>query len=159
MANHGNIIEQPRIEPLGQENQVLRGNDHGIVMVRRNQDADEVLQQVRHDNMTVDNKQGAPYACKALLPSNGKNPVELDRGDKFPKKTYIFDVTKCGNFFYIFWSVIVPPGAKVPLLEQRKKRGFCKYHNFLGHKTSQCFLFRDLVQKAIADGKSIGFPV
>ena len=47
----------------------------------------------------------------------------------------------------------VPPGAKMPPLEQRKKRGFCKYHNFLGHKTSQCFLFRDLVQSAIQDGR------
>ena len=49
--------------------------------------------------------------------------------------------------------MIVPPGAKMPPLEQRKKRGFCKYHNFLGHKTSQCFLFRDLVQGAIQDGR------
>ena len=47
--------------------------------------------------------------------------------------------------------MIVPPGAKMPPLDQRKKRGFCKYHNFLGHKTSQCFLFRDLVQGAIKD--------
>ena len=38
-------------------------------------------------------------------------------------------------------------------MEQRKKRGFCKYHNFLGHKTSQCFLFRDLIQNAIKDGR------
>lgn len=49
--------------------------------------------------------------------------------------------------------MIVPPSAKIPLLEQRKKRVFCKYHNFLGHKTSQCFLFRDLVQSAIRDGR------
>ena len=41
----------------------------------------------------------------------------------------------------------------MPPLEQRKKRGFCKYHNFLGHKTSQCFLFRDLVQKALEEGR------
>ena len=49
--------------------------------------------------------------------------------------------------------MIVPPGAKIPPLEQRKKRGFCKYHNFLGHKTSQCFLFRDLIQNAIKEGR------
>ena len=49
--------------------------------------------------------------------------------------------------------MIVPAGAKLPPLEQRKKRGFCKYHNFLGHKTSQCFLFRDLVQNAIQEGR------
>ena len=35
----------------------------------------------------------------------------------------------------------------------KKKRGFCKYHNFLGHKTSQCYLFRDLIQSAIKEGR------
>ena len=43
--------------------------------------------------------------------------------------------------------------VKIPPLDQRKKRGFCKYHSFLGHKTSQCFLFRDLIQNAIKDGR------
>jgi hypothetical protein len=42
---------------------------------------------------------------------------------------------------------------KVPPVEQRKKRGYCKYHNYLGHKTYQCVLFRDLVQKAINEGR------
>jgi hypothetical protein len=31
------------------------------------------------------------------------------------------------------------------------KRGFCKFHNFLGHKTSQCVLFRGFVQKTLND--------
>ncbi|XP_050888900.1 uncharacterized protein LOC127094071 [Lathyrus oleraceus] len=98
--------------------------------------------------------QGPPYACKVLAPSNGKSPVEPEKRDKFPKKTYTFDVTKCDEIFYLLvkdGQMIVPPGAKVPHLEQRKKRGFCKYHGFLDHKTSQCFLFRDLVQNVIQE--------
>lgn len=72
----------------------------------------------------------------------------------FPKKTYTFDVTKYYKIFYLLvkdGQMIVPHGAKIPPLEQRKNRDFCKYHNFLGYKTSQCFLFRDLVQSAIRD--------
>lgn len=46
----------------------------------------------------------------------------------------------------------MPPGANMSLLEQRKKRHFGKYHNFLGHKVSQYFLFEDLVQNIIKDG-------
>ena len=38
-------------------------------------------------------------------------------------------------------------------MDIRKKKGFCKYHNFLGHKNSQCVLFRDLVQDAIKEGR------
>ncbi|XP_050909426.1 uncharacterized protein LOC127123231 [Lathyrus oleraceus] len=101
-------------------------------------------------------KQGPPYACKFLAPSNGKNHVEPKKNDKFPKKTYTLDVTKCEVIFDLLvkdGQMIVPLGAKVPPLEQRKKIGFCKYHGFLGHKTSQCFLFRDLVQNAIQEGR------
>lgn len=49
--------------------------------------------------------------------------------------------------------MVVPYGLKIQPLEQCKKRGFCKYHNFLGHKTSHCVLFRDLVQKALNEGR------
>ncbi|XP_058758287.1 uncharacterized protein LOC131631508 [Vicia villosa] len=99
-------------------------------------------------------KEAPPYSCKLLTPSIGKNPVENDKSDRFPKKTYTFDVTKCDEIFDLLvkdGQMIVPPNFKIPLLEQRKKRGFCKYHSFLGHKTSQCFLFRDLIQNAIKD--------
>ncbi|XP_050896599.1 uncharacterized protein LOC127103376 [Lathyrus oleraceus] len=100
-------------------------------------------------------KEAPPYACKLLTPPNGRNPVETEKNDRFPKKTYTFDVTKCDEIFDLLvkdGQMIVPPNTKIPPLEQRKKRGFCKYHNFLGHKTSQCFLFRDLIQNAIKDG-------
>ena len=65
-------------------------------------------------------------------------------------------MTKCDEIFDFLvkdGQLIVPPGAKTPPLEQQKKPGFCKYQNVLGHKTSQCFLFRDLVQNAIKDGR------
>ncbi|XP_050908540.1 uncharacterized protein LOC127122206 [Lathyrus oleraceus] len=93
-------------------------------------------------------KQRPSYACKVLALSNGKNPIEPEKNDKFPKKTYTFDVTKCDEIFNLLvkdGQMLVPPGAKVSPLEQRKKIRFCKYHNFSGHKTYQCFLFRDLV--------------
>ena len=72
-------------------------------------------------------KQGPPYSCKILAPSNGKNLVEPDKGDRFPKRTYTFDVTKCDEIFDLLvkdGQMIVPFGAKIPPLEQRKKRVF-----------------------------------
>ena len=47
----------------------------------------------------------------------------------------------------------VPNGLKIPPLEQRKKRGCCKYHNFLGYKTSHCVLFKDLVKRSLNKGR------
>ncbi|XP_050876862.1 uncharacterized protein LOC127080590 [Lathyrus oleraceus] len=64
--------------------------------------------------------QRPPYACKVLAPSNGRNPVEPEKNDKFPKKTYTFDVTKCDEICDLLvkdGQMIVPPGAKLPPLE------------------------------------------
>lgn len=68
----------------------------------------------------------------------------------------MFDVSKCGEIFDILVKdsqIIVPQGLNDPPLEQNKKRGFFKFHNFLGHKTHQCVLFRDLVQKTLKEGR------
>jgi len=43
-------------------------------------------------------KDGLPYACKLLRPSNGKNPEE-PKNDKYPPKRYTFDVSKCDEIF------------------------------------------------------------
>ncbi|WJX24020.1 hypothetical protein P8452_13183 [Trifolium repens] len=100
-------------------------------------------------------KPGPPYTCKLLKLSNGKNPVE-QKNDKYVSKTYTFDITKCDEIFDLLVTdgqIMVPKGVKIPPLDMRKKRGYCKYHNFLGHRTSQCVLFRDLVQKALNEGR------
>ncbi|XP_050919014.1 uncharacterized protein LOC127136510 [Lathyrus oleraceus] len=97
-------------------------------------------------------KLGSAYECRSLLPAQGRNHVE--HNPKFPLKTYTFDVSKCEEIFDLLvkdGQMVVPPGTKMPPLEQRHKRGFCKYHNYLGHNTSNCHLFKDLVQKAIQD--------
>jgi len=98
---------------------------------------------------------GPPYACKVLRPSNGKNPEE-PKNDKYPSKTYTFDVSKCEEIFDLLVTdgiILVPKNMKLPPLEQRKKRGFCKFHGFLGHNLSRCTRFRDSVQKALDEGR------
>jgi len=47
----------------------------------------------------------------------------------------------------------VPKNLKLPPLEHRKKRGFCKFHGFLGHNLSHCTRFRDFLQKALDEGR------
>jgi len=101
------------------------------------------------------NPEEPPYACKLLRPSNGKNPEE-PKNDKYPPKTYTFDVSKCDEIFDLLVAdgiVLVPKNQKIPPLEQRKKRGFCKFHGFLGHNLSRCTRFRDSVQKALNEGR------
>lgn len=98
--------------------------------------------------MEAEQKPRPPYVCKLLKPSNEKNHVEPNKNEKFVIKTYTFDIIKGDKIFYLLVTdgkIVVPPGLKTPSLEQRKKLSFCKYHNFLGHRTFQCVLFRNLV--------------
>ena len=77
-------------------------------------------------------KVGPLYACKPISPSKGKT-IKEPKNDIFSTKTYTFDVSKCDEIFDVLVSdgqIIVPPGSKNPPLEQKQKRGFCKYHNF-----------------------------
>jgi len=100
-------------------------------------------------------KSGPPYTCKSLRSSAGNNPVEISN-ERYVPKTYTFDVTKCVDIYDLLVAdgqVVVPKDVKIPPLEQRQKRGCCKYHNFLGHNTSRCSLFRDLVQKGLNEGR------
>ena len=98
---------------------------------------------------------GPPFVCKLLKPSNGKNPEE-PKNDIFMSKSYTFDVTKCDEIFDLLVNeglMIVPKGLKLPPLEQRQKRGYCKFHSNFGHNTSRCVLYRDSVQKALDEGR------
>lgn len=65
-------------------------------------------------------KLGPSYVCKLLTPASGKNPSEHKENDKFPNKTYTFDVTKCDEIFYLMVAdgqVLVPLGTEVPPFE------------------------------------------
>lgn len=79
-----------------------------------------------------------PYICKLLKPLDKKIQVE-PKNDKFVAKMYTFDVTKSDEIFDLLVTdgqITVPRGLKTTPLEKRKKIGFCKFNNFLGHKTS-----------------------
>lgn len=58
-----------------------------------------------------------PYTCKLLKPSNGKNPMETGKNEKFVTKTYTLDVSKCDKIFDLLvkdGQIIVPRGLKDP---------------------------------------------
>ena len=65
-----------------------------------------------------------------LRPSDGNNPVEPSN-ERYVPKTYTFNVIKYGEIYDLLVAdgqVVAPKDLKIPPLEQRKKRGFCKYH-------------------------------
>ncbi|XP_050888830.1 uncharacterized protein LOC127093990 [Lathyrus oleraceus] len=60
-------------------------------------------------------KPGPPYVCKVLNNSNGKNPIEAEKIDKYVAKTYTFNMSKCDEIFDLLvkdGQIIVPQGLK-----------------------------------------------
>ncbi|XP_050909248.1 uncharacterized protein LOC127123024 [Lathyrus oleraceus] len=77
-------------------------------------------------------KEAPPYAYKLLTPSNGRNPIEAEKNDRFPKKTYTFHVTKCDEIFDLLvkdGQMIVPPNTKIPpdLIQNAIRDGRLKF--------------------------------
>jgi len=109
-----------------------------------NQELDIAFGDVETKEVEIaERKPGPPYTCNSLRLSDGNNPIEPSN-EKYVHKTYTFDVTKCNEIYDLLVAdgqVVVPKDLKISLLEQRQKIGFCKYHNYLGHKTSRCSLF------------------
>jgi len=63
----------------------------------------------------VELKDGRPYACKLLRPSNEKNPEE-PKNEKYPPKTYTLDVSKCDEIFDLLVSdgiILMPKNLKI----------------------------------------------
>ena len=46
--------------------------------------SDEDESEVETEVNVAELQPGPPYACKLLKPSNGKNPIESEKNDKFP---------------------------------------------------------------------------
>lgn len=73
MVSQGGAFEQPRVKPLRQEPLVPREGEPRIVMVNRNQNDDEVIHQIQHDNLTAHNNLAAMF--ERIMTRNGVNVV------------------------------------------------------------------------------------
>ena len=88
--NHRVEIEQPRVEIPRIVPQIPRAVEQGIVMVNRNQNADEVVQQVRHHNYAPDNN--LTTTVERIMAQNGVN-IDFHR----PNFTYPLSDYTCNQ--------------------------------------------------------------
>jgi len=95
-------------------------------------------------------KPSPSYICKSLSKQN-----EKEKG-KFGQRKYDFDVFKVEIIFYILLKdgqIVLIDEHKFPIDEQRKGQRYCKCHHTYGHWTNNYIHFRDLIQKAIKEGR------
>ena len=99
-------------------------------------------------------KPGPPYTCKSLYPNMGKETS--NRNETWSQKVYGFDISKADLIFDVLVKdkqLLLSDDHKLLTPDQLKGRKYCKYHNKIGHATNGCIRFRDLIQKAIKDGR------
>nr|KYP38587.1 hypothetical protein KK1_040155 [Cajanus cajan] len=145
-----------RIEQIRAEKERLRKFDKFVrkekVAYLDNMDVNDDNFECLNEEMEVNLAElqpGPTYQCQLLKP--GENNIEAGSNRK-----YSFDITKADRIFDILLKdkqIILPENHKIPPFEQRKGKKFCKYHNMYGHWTNNCVRFRDMIEKAITDGR------
>ena len=78
----------------------------------------------------------------------------IKKGDKEEK--YDFDINKADKIFDLLLQqkqIQLPVGHVLPLVEEIKKRRYCKWHNTYSHYTNECKIFRQQIQSAIEQGR------
>lgn len=82
----------------------------------------------------------------------------VKESSNFVKKVYDFDINKAYQIYDILLKdkqLISTKDHKTPSPEQMKGKQWCKHQNVFGHSTNMFVHFRDLIQKAIEEGRLI----
>ncbi|XP_050229195.1 uncharacterized protein LOC126678335 [Mercurialis annua] len=100
----------------------------------------------------------------------GTKPLECSalRKPGFVKKNktvvvqneYSFDLTKADDIFDALLKdgqISLSEGHTIPPSEELVGKDYCKYHNSWRHSTNNCVNFRNVIKKAISEGKLL-FP-
>ncbi|XP_059623179.1 uncharacterized protein LOC132266344 [Cornus florida] len=105
------------------------------------------------------------YTCKALTkPKSATANLQAAFGSKWKgadsSKSYSFDISKAEQIFDLLMAdkqLIFTAGHKIPSASEMAEKEYCKFHNSWKHSTNNCVIFRNIVQKAIEDGR-LKFP-
>ena len=90
--------------------------------------------------------QAKPLTCSAL------KPIHKNRQDE----KFTFDVSKCERIFDELYRLgYIKMSHPIPLLEELKRRAYCKLHNTFSHATNDCNVLRRQIQSAINEGRLI----
>jgi hypothetical protein len=88
-----------------------------------------------------------PFICLALKPTPQKNQIK--------KSKYTFDFTFCDHVFDILLKnnfIRIIDHNTLPSIQNLEELTYYKWHNSFDHNTSNCNVFRRVIQSAIDNG-------
>jgi hypothetical protein len=95
----------------------------------------------------IDNKSD-PFICLALKPTPQKNRLNtLKYSFDFTFCDHVFDILLKNNFIRIIDHNVLPS------IQNSEEITYCKWHNSSDHNTSNCNVFRQVIQLAIDNGR------
>ncbi|XP_059658949.1 uncharacterized protein LOC132305302 [Cornus florida] len=105
------------------------------------------------------------YTCEALTkPKSATANLQAASGSKWKgadsSRSYSFDISKAEKIFDLLMAdkqLIFTAGYKMSSASEIAEKEYCKFHNSWKHSTNNCVIFRNIVQKAIEDGR-LKFP-
>ena len=74
--------------------------------------------------------------------------LKIDEKLKLPNSKYSFDITKTDKIFDVLLKdkqIALSDDHKIAILEQRRGKRYCKFHNIFGYWTNSCLRFKDMV--------------
>ena len=117
---------------------------------------------VEYDSYSSDDEDKEVYATEFVLPASAKpstctslKPTQRNRQEEMK---FMFDVSQCDRIFYELLRLgHLKITNVIPLLEELKRRAYCKFHNSSSHATNDCNVFRRQLQSSINEGR-LAFP-
>jgi hypothetical protein len=112
------------------------------------------------ESNSSDDKEKEVYAAEFVWPSKAKSyscsslkPTQKNRQEEV---RFTFDVSKCNRIFdELLKNGNIKLSHAIPLLEELRRRAYCKWHNSSSHATNDCNVFRRQVQSAINEGRLV----
>jgi hypothetical protein len=90
--------------------------------------------------------QAKSYTCSALKPIH-KN---------WQEEKFTFDVSKYEKIFdELYKNGYIKITHTIPLLEELKRRAYCKFHNTFSHATNDCNVLCRQIQSAVNEGRLV----
>ena len=94
---------------------------------------------------------GKPYTCPTLTPTKVKEKVKTEE-----KEVYLFDIFKGRLNLRLLGKdkqIKLLEGGKLPPIDQIQNVKYYKWHNSYSHYTNNCTIFRNIIPKALKEGK------
>jgi hypothetical protein len=112
------------------------------------------------DNSSLDDEPKELYVAELVWPAKAKlsacSSLDSFQNNRQGEVKFTFNVAKCGKIFdELLKSGNIKLYHTIPLTDELKRPGYCKWHNSFSHATNNCNAFRRQIQSTINEDRLV----